>query len=337
MTTVADVQASIEASLTAADILSNDALAGVDRAIISAEQAANSLVSIGQSEYLDPAAVVPAEVTAPILPTADFSTEVKEAFDYAFSTFNQSLQTQILEFLTAFFPDIAAGVATGSDQWIIDTIANGRYVPVAVENALWNRARDREVSDSLRAEQAIVDAGASRGFSAPPGVVNYGVAVNQQESSKRLVAIDRDIAIKAFDVANENTKFAIEQAVQLRTAFVSAMGDFIKTAMLPPNNATEYAKLILDSKTGLYDSAVRLYSANIEEERMRTGVLLENNKHYLDRLGVEVKDFDTFATAAVNKARLQADTALKAADTLAAVAAAAQSTKNTMSSVSGGV
>lgn len=337
MTTVADVQASIEASLAAAEALSNDALAGVDRAIISAEQAANSLVSIGQSDYLDPTAVVPANVTAPILPTADFSTEVRDAFDYAFSTFNQSLQAQILEFLTAFFPDIAAGVATGSDQWIIDTIANGRYVPVDVENALWNRARDKEVSDSLRAEQAIVDAGAARGFSSPAGIVNYGIAVNQQESSKRLVAINRDIAIKAFDVANENTKFAIEQAVRLRTAFVSAMGDFIKTAMLPPNNATEYAKLILDSKTGLYDSAVRLYSANIEEERMRTGVLLENNKHYLDRLGVEVKDFDTFATAAVNKARLQADTALKAADTLAAVAAAAQSTKNTMSSVSGGV
>lgn len=337
MTTVAEVQASIAQELANAQLLADNALAGVDRAIVSAENAANGLATIGFGNLVDPTDVVPENVVAPILPTADFSTEVKNAFDYAFSTFNQSLQAQILEFLTAFFPDIAAGVATGSDQWIIDTIANGRYVPVAVENALWNRARDREVSDSLRAEQAIVDASASRGFSAPPGVVNYGIAVNQQESSKRLVAIDRDISIKAFDTANENTKFAIEQAVRLRTAFVAAMGDFIKTAMLPPTNATEYAKLILDSKTGLYDSAVRLYSANIDEERMRTGVLIENNAQSLRSKEIDSRNFSDYVTAATNKARLQADTALKAADTLAAVAAAAQSTRNTMTSVSGGV
>lgn len=337
MTTVADVQAAIAQELANAQALATNALAGTDRAITSAEQAANGLVNVGYVALVDPTDVTPADVTAPILPTSDFSTEVKNAFDYAFGTFNQALQAQILQFLTAFFPDIAAGVATGSDQWIIDTIANGRYVPVAVENALWNRARDREVSDSLRAEQAIIDASASRGFSAPPGVVNYGIAVNQQETSKRLSTINRDIAVKAFDVANENTKFAIEQAVRLRTAFVAAMGDFIKTAMLQPNNATNYAKLILDSKTGLYDSAVRLYSANIDEERMRTGVLLENNAQSLHAKDIDSRNFTDFVTARTNKARLQADTALKAADVLAAIASAAQSTRNTMTSVSGGV
>lgn len=337
MTTVADVQAAIAQELANAQALANNALAGTDRAIVSAEQAVSGLLSIGFSSTTDPVDVIPENVTAPILPTSDFSTEVKNAFDYAFGTFNQALQAQILQFLTAFFPDIAAGVATGSDQWIIDTIANGRYVPVAVENALWNRARDREVSDSLRAEQAVIDASASRGFSTPPGVVNYGIAVNQQESSKRLATIDRDIAIKAFDTANENTKFAIDQAIRLRTAFVAAMGDFIKTAMLQPNNATNYAKLILDSKTGLYDSAVRLYSANIDEERMRTGVLLENNAQLLRAQESDARSMADFNTARTTRAQVQANTALKAADVLAAIASAAQSTRNTMTSVSGGV
>ena len=337
MATVDELQTAIANAADEAKQLSDDALLGVDRAIGSAEAAASGVVGIDYSPNPNPVDVAPGNVIPPDIPTGDFTVEVKDAFDYAFSAFNQDVQPQILNYLETFFPDIAQAVKTNSDQWIADTIVNGRYVPIDVENAMWNRARDREVGDTLRAEQAAINAGASRGFSSPQGVENNAVFVLQEELSKKLTTINRDITIKAFDVANENTKFAIEQAVRLRTAFVAALGDFIKVAMAQPNQAVDYAKLILSAKTGLYDSAVRLYSARIDGERVRSSTLLENRNQDLRTLEIDSHDFDTFAKAAVDRARLQADVALKAADTLAQIAAAAQATRNTMTSVNGGV
>lgn len=285
----------------------------------------------------DPLDAVATAIAVPAIPTTDFSTDVREAFDYAFGQFNDDIQPQITNYLETFFPDIAEAVKTDSDAWIVGTIANGRFVPIDVENALWNRARDKEIQESLRQERSIIEATAARGFNAPNGVLTYTIAANQQETSKRLTTINREISIKAFDVMNENTKFAIQQAVGLRTAFVGALGDFIKTAMAQPNQANDYAKLILTAKSGLYDSAVNLYRAKISEEQMRTSVALENR-------GLELKSSQLFVNSVaelnktqIEKANVQARTAISAAESLSRVAAAAYATRNSMISVSAGV
>lgn len=346
MATVEQVQQAVADAITAAEARTNDALTRSDTAIQQAKDAVgliepgtytSSWVVIGPSSDLSPADIIPNDIPDPNIPTTDFSGEVRTAFDYAFGTFNQSIQPQITEYITTFFPDIAAAVKTGSDQWIIDTMTNGRFVPAAVEDAMWNRARDKELNDSLRAEQAVVDATASRGFSMPVGEMTHAIRVNSQDTQKRLAAINRDIAVKVFDVANENSKFAVDQAVRLRTAFVAALGDFIKTAMIQPNNAVEYAKTILASKTAVYDTMVRLYATQIDEERMRTGVLGENQNKDMRFREWATEDDRAMKQHHQNLAKIQADVALSAAETLAKIAVAAQSTRNTMTSVSAGV
>jgi hypothetical protein len=338
MATTADtLAAQADVAYNEAKALAEQSLNQSQVSLDAATNAVKGLANIGFPYYPTISDVAAVDIVSPILPTNDFSTEVKNAFDYAFASFNDVIQPQITEYITAFFPDIAAAVKTGSDQWIIDTIANGRFVPIDVENAIWNRAKDRETQEAYRIEQEVIDATASRGFSAPTGVLNFTIASNQQELAKKLTSINRDIAIKDLDITNENTKFAIQQAVNLRTAFVAALGDFIRTAIVQPNNATEYARLILNSKTGLYDSAVRLYSAQIDEERLRTSVLLEN--HNIENRNSELgnKSFYQAVQAQIDKAKVQADVALAAADQLARVAASAYATRNSVVSVSAGV
>src|SRR3990167_1983968 len=330
MANIDDLLAEQTASYEDAKTLADNALIGMDDALRDAESAVSGIQHMVVGTSSNPTDVVPTDVTSPILPTGDFSVDVKNAFDYAFGAFNQDIQPQVLEYLSVFFPDIAQAVKDNSDNWIAGTIIDGRYVPIAVENAMWNRARDREVQDSLRAEQAIIDASASRAFSTPPGAAADAILVNQQDTSKRLTTISREITVKAFDVANENSKFAVAQAVSLRTAFVGALGDFIKTAMVQPNNATDYAKTILSAKTGLYDSAVRLYAAQIDEERMRTGVLLENNAHGLRSDEITRAGFRDAIDGRQGAVKVKSDVALAAAANLATLAGAALATRNTM-------
>ncbi len=336
MATADQILAQAAADAADARLLATDATTQAGQSVSEAKQIVAGLHIATRGGAGVPEVVSTTPKDAPQSPT-DFTTEIKDAFDYAFNSFNDTLRPQIVNYLDTFFPDISAALKSGSDQWLVDTIANGRFVPADVEAAIWNRAKDREVAEASRAEQDIIDASAARGFPTPSGIVNATVSATREELTKKLTSINREMAIKAFDVANENTKFAIQQAVQLRVSFVSAMGDFIKTAMHQPNNAVEYAKTVLGARSTLYDAALKLYSTQIDEEKLRTSVALELNSQNLRRDEINTKETLDYWDARTKNATVQANVAIAAADHLAKVAAAALATRNSVISMGGAV
>lgn len=334
-TTIDDIIQEANAAFQEAKDLADRAITTVEATDLYVQGALSGIVRDYSGTLPNPSDVIPATITRPLLPTSDLSVDVKDAFDHAFSSFNADLKPQIIDYLAEFFPDISGAVRTGSDQWIIDTITSGGYVPVAVENAIWNRARDKEMQDAARAEQSITDATAARGFSMPTGATAAALLSLQQESVARMAAVARDIAVNSFSVANDNIKFAIQQAIGLRTAFVGALGEFIKTAMIQPNGAAEYAKTILAAKTNLYDAATRLYSATVAEEQMRVDALQKNVSLDLSALATWYQAKGTELQVTLGGGRAIVDAQVAKAEMLARMAGAAMATRNTMLSASG--
>lgn len=334
-TTVDDIIQEANAAFQEAKNLADQALTEVGNTNVTVAAALGGIVRDYSGAKPIPDDVIPGAIAKPMLPTTDFSVDVKDAFDRAFGSFNADLKPQIIDYLAEFFPDIAGAVRSGSDQWIIDTITSGGYVPVAVENAIWNRARDKEMQDVARAEQSIIDATAARGFSMPTGATAAALLSLQQESVTRMAAVARDIAVNSFSVANENIKFAIQQAIGLRTAFVGALGEFIKTAMIQPNGAAEYAKTILAAKSSLYDAATRLYSATVAEEQMRVEALQKNVSLDLTALATWYQAKGTELQVTLGGGRAIVDAQVAKAEMLARMAGAAMATRNTMLSASG--
>jgi hypothetical protein len=323
-----------------AKVIAQNALTSADQALAAAASAVNGL-NLNWAVLPVPVptvAVSDARLAVPsYIPSSDFSNDVKLAFDERFAQLNNDAKPLIQDYLATFFPDIDGAVKTESDAWIVSTIMNGEFVPVEVEDALWNRARDREVQDALRTEESTIEASGARGFSTPSGLTNYLVAANQQDLSRRLQTINREIAVKVYEVANENTKFAIGQAIALRTAFVGALGNFINLATQLPNQAIDYAKTILAAKSELHSAAVNLYSRKIEEERLRTTVGFGNSDSYVKYGDLFINGRSRLTDAEIKIANVKADTAISAADTLSKVGAAAFATRNSMISVSAGV
>jgi hypothetical protein len=334
-TTVDDIIQEANAAFQEAKDLADQALTEVGNTNVTVAAALGGIVRDYSGAKPTPADVIPGAIAKPMLPTSDFSVDVRDAFDHAFGSFNADLKPQIIDYLAEFFPDIAGAVRSGSDQWIIDTITSGGYVPVAVENAIWNRARDKEMQDAGRAEQSIIDATAARGFSMPTGATAAALLSLQQESVTRMAAVARDIAVNSFTVANENIKFAIQQAIGLRTAFVGALGEFIKTAMIQPNGAAEYAKTILAAKSNLYDAATRLYSATVAEEQMRVEALQKNVSLDLTALATWYQAKGTELQVTLGGGRAIVDAQVAKAEMLARMSGAAMATRNTMLSASG--
>jgi len=320
--------------------LANDALVSTDAAINNAQNAVAGLdlnwtilpSPVPEQSVSDTRLAIPGYI-----PNSDFSNDVKTAFDERFAQLNADVQPQIQSYLETFFPDIAEAIKTSSDDWIVNTILNGVSVTVDVENALWNRARDRETQESMRNEVSVLESAGVRGFSTPSGLINYAIAENQQDLSRKLISINREISIKAFDVLDANTKFAIQSAISLRTSFVGALGNFINTAMQQANGATDYARLILQAKTGLHDAALNLHRGMLEEEKLRTSVGFGNADEYVKYTDVFINGRSKLTDAQIKIANVKANTAMAAADTLAKVASGALATRNSMISVSAGV
>lgn len=333
MATAEQIISEVNSAYMDARMIADDARAAAENALASAQASVSGLYIPTESGVPNPTDVVANTITVPLLP-ADLAADVKTAFDDAFSRLNDDARPLIQQYLADFFPDISVALTGGSEQWLIDTIANGRYVPASVENAIWNRARDREVQDAQRAEQSLIDATAARGFDLPPGALAANIAANQTELSKKLATIERDIAVKDFDIANENTKFAIQQAASLRVSLVGALADFIRLATQHPNQAIDYARTVLTAKTSLYDAASRLYAAQVAEQEMQTSVQLKNRGLELDWAKTSHTLYVASRELQVKAAQVKSNAAIQAAEALSKMASSALSTRNTVLSAS---
>lgn len=339
-TTADDLQQAAADAYQDAKNLADQALADAQEALWQAEQAVDGIEpnygispippqNIGINEAR---VVIPAWITA-----EDFTEEVKQAYADSFEGFEDNIKPQIENFLEAFFPDIADCVVSNSDEWICNTILNGVFVPADVEAAIYNRQRDRESAEMLRNEQGILDSAAIRGFEVPQGVENFTITANQQELATKMITYGRELSIHSLTFANDNTKFAIQQAVSLRTAFVNAMGDFIKIATTQQNEASDYARLVMDSKTKVFDNALNYYTAKFTEEKFRRGLDFQNLDQLLKNYEFFLKGHSTITDQEIKAATVQANTSVAAADGLFRMAAAAFATRNTMISLSTGV
>lgn len=143
---------------------------------------------------------------------------------------------------------------------LLNDLANGGYgINVSDENALWQRARDRESIDTEAAISAVAQQAAARGFSLPPGVLNKQIMAAQQAALAKNSSVSRDIALKRADMYVENRRFTIEQIRQLELVVLERLNSY-------RNRQMEAAKMRLEafnSAVRLYDTAVRVFQTKV--------------------------------------------------------------------------
>jgi hypothetical protein len=320
-----DVQ-NLQNQISARETTAEQRGASADAAVSSNLSAANTAAGGVRIDTVYPGGIVgatPTNVPTPAGPASDFSNDVRTAFDYAFGMFQNTVMPQIQNFLGAYFPTILQAVKDNSDAWIANTILNGNAMPAAVEATMWAKAKDNELLANARVSQEIVDAFAMRGFTAPPGAMLNAVTIANQESARRLATLNRELTIERYKMANENMKFAVQQAISLRSAMVAAMGDFIKVVTNHQNLASDYAKTVLAAKTSFYDSVLKLYAAQIDEERGRATTIIQNDSNIVSSNALQVSANSNRNQYSVERAKLQTEAAMKAAEILSQTAAAA--------------
>lgn len=133
-------------------------------------------------------------------------------------------------------------------------IQGGTGLAPAVEQAIWDRARDRETMLALAKEQEVLRGAEALGFALPSGVMAGQLADARREYHDKLSGLSRDIAIKQAEMEQANLQQATTLALQLETTLLD---DCYKLEML----ALETAKTAADNAIAAHNAAIEHFKA----------------------------------------------------------------------------
>lgn len=175
-------------------------------------------------------------------------------------------RAEIMEMLKAAFSEyMAEWFPTGTyfekaTAWLERALGEGgTSINTDVENALWERDRARLAAEAARAEDEAMTAFASRGYVLPPGSLVHGVLTIRQGLTNALSQQSRDIAIKAHQDELDNARLAVQQAISLRGAAMSAAINYMQALAVAPQIATTLATAQIDGQTRIASARADLF------------------------------------------------------------------------------
>ena len=133
-------------------------------------------------------------------------------------------------------------------------IHGGTGLSPAVEQAIWDRSRDRETKVALAREQEVLRGAEALGFPLPSGVLAAQLQDARREYHDKLSGLSRDIAIKQADMEQANLKDSIGAALQLESTLLD---DWHKVEMM----AMDVAKTAASNAIQVYNAALDHFKA----------------------------------------------------------------------------
>lgn len=157
-------------------------------------------------------------------------------------------------------PGYASQLLDNLKAIIAARIQGGTGLNPAVEQAIWDRARDRETKIALAREQEVMRAAEALGFALPSGSLAGQLADARREYFDKLADLSREIAIKQAELEQSNVKDAIQQGLALESQL---MDQALKLDQL----AFEAARVAADNALAAYNARLAQYQALLDGYR----------------------------------------------------------------------
>lgn len=115
---------------------------------------------------------------------------------------------------------------------ILSDIRNGGYgLDPRDEQALWERAKDREAQNANNAIQDFQRSMSARGFSIPSGAMVAGMQKVQQQARGLISTLNRDIALKRADLYVQARQFAIKSGMEAEQYMINYYSSYADRAL----------------------------------------------------------------------------------------------------------
>lgn len=148
-------------------------------------------------------------------------------------------------------PEYASSLLSNVQAKLNERIAGGTGLTPAVEQAIWDRARDRETTIWLTNESEVLRNSEALGFQLPPGVTAAQQRDAQQLYFTKLSDQSREISIKQADLEQENLKQTIAAGIDLEGKLV--------------DYSLQLERIAFDSARELASNTIASYNAQVDK------------------------------------------------------------------------
>jgi len=194
-----------------------------------------------------------------------------------------------------------------------DRIQNGGTgLPPAVENAIWDRGREREyraAADAL----AELDRMESLGYAFPPGVFVDARAKVQTEMGYNQITHSREVMIKQAELEQTNVLQALEKGVQLEGILIGYTNNVEQRIFDSMKFATQSGIELYNSQVKVYEALVDVYKTKVAiyDAQIR-GALADVEVYKIQIQAESIKA--EINTSIVQQYKVQVDAALSAVE-----------------------
>lgn len=143
----------------------------------------------------------------------------------------------------------------------------GTALKPAVEDAIYERARDKQNAEYRRARDASWTDAANRGFTIPTGAVHTAIQAARQNAADNLARASTEIAIAQAEMEQKNLQFAVTTSTGLRTTILNAALGYHQNLVQINGQAIGYAKDVVGLLVETYNIAIKAYSASLDGYR----------------------------------------------------------------------
>lgn len=214
---------------------------------------------------------VPAEplLNLPTFTAVTPDSPLAPAYIFAFS--EQAYTSQLLTDLRSQLDIWVNGASTG-------------LAPV-VEQAIWDRARAREIVSSQRKINESFRSFAQRGFAKPPGALNLDIQQALQDSQDNVSSQSRDVMIKQADLEQSNRRFAFETAWKVEEGLITYTNQIAQRSFETAKFAQQVAIDIFHETVARYVADVQSYAARVDAYK----AMLQGELSKLDVFRAEIE------------------------------------------------
>lgn len=154
-------------------------------------------------------------------------------------------------------PVYLSGIKDATHDVIVEMLAGGTGIPADVENAIWERGRQREDRAALGVKDAAITQWTARGFDHPQGQLNKQIIAIDDDNARKINELSRDVMVKQADMEQSNRRFAVEKGLDYERIFTA-----IFLAVVERN--FQIAKFAVETEIQVYNLQVTAF--NVERQ-----------------------------------------------------------------------
>ena len=250
------------------DLVITQALAVATANVASVESAADDLIASNAGAWVEPpdseSDFEPAAVEPEIPTVADTRIDYQAELDHLVAL----LSDQLADFFATYYP-LASDAFDEATTWLINVITNGGTgINATIEDAVWQRVRDRATADAASKKAQVATGYAAKGYFMPSG----SMLKKMEEADYAALAANgvasTSIGAKQLEIEIETVKFAVGEALKSRFSAMQAAADYIRAIATAPASAINFANLNTDGQARMMAAAAAWYEARLSRDKL---------------------------------------------------------------------